>query len=82
MGVSLTGICDHPVMSGKKGEKLLIEWLTAMRKQAREGEQANGPERLGINPSRRNNLHKTRGHQLALEMAQPAASTHATRAMY
>ena len=34
LGVSLTGICDHPVMSGRKGEKVLIEWLTAMREEA------------------------------------------------
>jgi ribonucleoside-diphosphate reductase alpha chain len=50
LGVSLTGICDHPVMSGKKGEKVLIEWLTAMRKQAREVNK-RWAKRLGINPS-------------------------------
>jgi ribonucleoside-diphosphate reductase alpha chain len=34
LGVSLTGICDHKVMSGRKGEKVLAEWLTAMKEEA------------------------------------------------
>ena len=50
LGVSLTGICDHPVMSGKKGEKVLIEWLTELRKHAREVNK-KWAKRLGINPS-------------------------------
>ena len=36
LGVSFTGICDHPIMSGQKGEKQLIEWLTALRQVARD----------------------------------------------
>ena len=34
LGVSLTGIADHKVMSGRKGEKVLAEWLTAMKAEA------------------------------------------------
>jgi ribonucleoside-diphosphate reductase alpha chain len=34
LGVSLTGICDHPILNGRKGEKLLAEWLTTMREEA------------------------------------------------
>jgi len=50
LGVSLTGICDHPVMSGRKGEEQLIEWLTDLRKYAREVNR-KWAKRLGINPS-------------------------------
>lgn len=34
LGVSLTGIMDHPVMSGREGEETLVEWLTALREEA------------------------------------------------
>ena len=50
LGVSLTGICDHPVMSGKEGEAKLISWLTSLRKHAREVNK-KWAKRLGINPS-------------------------------
>ena len=32
LGVSLTGIMDHPVMSGKEGNEVLIQWLDELRK--------------------------------------------------
>ena len=50
LGVSLTGICDHPVMSGRKGDEQLIEWLTELRKHARDVNK-KWAKRLGINPS-------------------------------
>mgnify|MGYP006280685849 FL=1 len=34
LGVSLTGIMDHEVMSGQKGHGVLSEWLTALREKA------------------------------------------------
>jgi len=36
LGVSLTGIYDNAVMSGKHGEKVLKEWLNTLREYARE----------------------------------------------
>ena len=50
LGVSLTGIMDHPVMNGSKGEKKLIEWLNELREIARET-NAEYAQRLGIAPS-------------------------------
>jgi len=50
LGVSLTGIMDHPVMNGSKGEKKLIEWLNELREIARET-NAEYAQRLGITPS-------------------------------
>lgn len=50
LGVSLTGICDHPVMSGKEGDTKLISWLTILREHAREVNK-KWAKRLGINPS-------------------------------
>jgi len=34
LGVSLTGIMDHPVLNGKRGDKALTEALTALREHA------------------------------------------------
>ena len=34
LGVSFTGICDHPVMSGRDGHKKLGEWLDELRAKA------------------------------------------------
>lgn len=34
LGVSLTGIMDHPIMSGKGDMEILKTWLTAMREKA------------------------------------------------
>lgn len=31
LGTSLTGVMDHPVLSGRRGRDLLIMWLTKMR---------------------------------------------------
>ena len=54
LGVSLTGIMDHPVLSGQeqyqKGEDVLKEWLTEMREVAIETNK-EWAERLGINPA-------------------------------
>ena len=50
LGISFTGICDHPVMSGKEGYDKLGKWLRELRDHA---EQVNEiwAARLGINPS-------------------------------
>lgn len=54
LGVSLTGIMDHPVLSGQKrgvgGRDILPEWLGEMRETAIET-NAEWAARLGINPS-------------------------------
>ena len=50
LGVSLTGIMDHPVLNGSKGEKKLIEWLNNLREVARET-NADHARRLGIKSS-------------------------------
>jgi ribonucleoside-diphosphate reductase alpha chain len=34
LGVSLTGLMDHPVLNGQEGDEKLIDWLTQMREQA------------------------------------------------
>ena len=50
LGVSLTGIMDHPLLSGRGDKSELKKWLRAMRQEAikTNGEWAS---RLGINPS-------------------------------
>ena len=50
LGVSLTGICDHPVMSGQEGQPKLIKWLKALRETV-EATNYEWAGRLGINPS-------------------------------
>lgn len=47
LGVSLTGIMDHPVLSGGEGEKKLERWLKEMREVA-VATNAKWAERLGI----------------------------------
>lgn len=48
LGVSLTGIMDNPYMNGKNGEKLLKEWLVALRLTAIETNK-EWADKLGIN---------------------------------
>jgi len=50
LGVSLTGIMDHPVLSGAKDEKQLKKWLTEMRDEAIQTNK-EWAKKLGINPS-------------------------------
>ena len=50
LGVSLTGIMDHPVMNGSQGEEKLIEWLESMKLQAVITNKI-WAERLDINPA-------------------------------
>ena len=50
LGVSLTGIMDHPVMNGSRGEKKLKEWLENLREVARET-NSKYAKKLGINIS-------------------------------
>lgn len=50
LGVSFTGICDHEVMSGSKGESLLTQWLTELRAVARATNK-KWAKKLGINES-------------------------------
>ena len=78
LGVSLTGICDHPVMSGKKGEKVLIEWLTELRKYAREVNK-KWAKRLGVNPSAAITCIKPEGTSSLLN-GTSSGFTHATLA--
>ena len=50
LGVSLTGIMDHPVMSGRKNRAELQYWLTQLKEEAIETNRV-WAERLGINVS-------------------------------
>lgn len=50
LGVSLTGIMDHPVMNGSEGFDKLEEWLTKMREHAVTCNR-KWADRLGINES-------------------------------
>ena len=50
LGVSLTGIMDHPVLSGRDDNAKLKKWLTAMREEA-IAVNKDWAARLGINPS-------------------------------
>ena len=50
LGVSLTGIMDHPVLSGREDNAKLKKWLTAMREEAITTNK-DWSGRLGINPS-------------------------------
>ena len=50
LGVSLTGIMDHPVMSGRKNRADLQYWLTQLKEEAIETNRV-WAKRLGINVS-------------------------------
>lgn len=50
LGVSLTGLMDHPVLNGSKGTKKLEEWLTVMRERAINVNK-QWAESLDINPA-------------------------------
>ena len=50
LGVSLTGIMDHPVLSGRDDNAKLKKWLTAMREEA-IAVNKEWSQRLGINSS-------------------------------
>jgi len=50
LGVSLTGIMDHPTMSGRGGRSELQHWLTQLKEEAIKT-NAKWSKRLGINTS-------------------------------
>ena len=50
LGVSLTGIMDHPVMSGRKSREELQQWLTQLKEEAIKTNRT-WAKRLGINVS-------------------------------
>lgn len=50
LGVSLTGIMDHPTLSGRRDKGVLKTWLTELREEAVKT-NADWAKRLGINPS-------------------------------
>ncbi|UOF81990.1 rnr iI [Caudoviricetes sp.] len=50
LGVSLTGIMDHPILSGKEGFSQLEVWLTKLREHAIETNK-EWAGKLGIEPS-------------------------------
>ncbi|MCH1459331.1 MAG: hypothetical protein L7U64_03950 [Luminiphilus sp.] len=50
LGVSLTGICDHKVMSGQEGEAKLAKWLEELRAAAEEA-NAEYADLFGISKS-------------------------------
>jgi ribonucleoside-diphosphate reductase alpha chain len=50
LGVSLTGIMDHPTLSGRRDKGVLKTWLTELKEEAIKT-NAEWAKRLGINPS-------------------------------
>src|SRR6056300_1498588 len=50
LGVSLTGIMDHPLLSGRQDKGKLKKWLTEMRNEAIVTNE-QWAKKLGINPS-------------------------------
>lgn len=50
LGVSLTGLMDHPVLNGSKGDLMLKAWLNEMRETAIKTNRL-WAKRLKINPS-------------------------------
>jgi ribonucleoside-diphosphate reductase alpha chain len=50
LGVSLTGIMDHPILSGREDKGKLKKWLTEMRNEAIVTNE-QWAKRLGIKPS-------------------------------
>lgn len=50
LGVSLTGIMDHEILSGRAGHEELKKWLGLLREAAVD-ENKRWAKRLGINPS-------------------------------
>ena len=50
LGVSLTGLMDHPVLNGSKGDVMLKAWLNEMRETAIKTNRL-WAKRLKINPS-------------------------------
>ena len=50
LGGALTGIMDHPVLSGRRGRGDLQHWLTQLKEEAIKT-NAKWSKRLGINPS-------------------------------
>jgi len=50
LGVSLTGIMDHPLLSGREDNAKLKKWLTALREEAIATNKV-WSDRLGINTS-------------------------------
>jgi len=50
LGVSLTGIMDHPAMSGSQGDEILTEWLTEMKKVYLDVNK-NWAKMIGVNES-------------------------------
>lgn len=50
LGVSMTGIMDHGVLSGREGEAVMRDWLRKL-KQIAVDTNAEWAEKIGINPS-------------------------------
>ena len=50
LGVSITGVMDHPVLNGSQGDAILIEWLTKI-KQVVIDTNESWATKLGINVS-------------------------------
>lgn len=60
LGVSMTGVMDHHVLSGQEGEEKLIKWLNALRSYTREVNNL-WADRLGIPRSAASNCIKPEG---------------------
>jgi len=50
LGVSMTGIMDHSILSGSEGNELLEEWLVELRKVCVDTNR-KWAKRIGVNPS-------------------------------
>lgn len=60
LGISLTGIMDHPIMNGKSGNETLINWLRELKQISRETNK-KWAELLNINEAKQLTLLKPSG---------------------
>lgn len=79
LGVSLTGIFDHPVLNGSNGPEILEEWLGKMREVVVEA-NAEFAKMLGINPSAATTCVKPSG--TVSQLVNSASGIHARHAQY
>ena len=79
LGVSLTGIMDHPVMNGTEDLYLLQDWLDNLREEAIET-NAEWAKRLGIRPSAAISCTKPSG--TVSQLVDCASGIHARHSQY
>lgn len=79
LGVSLTGIYDHPVLNGSEGADKLVEWLTQLKSVANVVNK-EWAGKLGINPAGAITCTKPSG--TVSQLVNTASGIHARHAKY